>query len=30
MLYRKSIEFAATGVVKVTYLPAPFSVTALR
>jgi len=30
MLYRKSIELVATGVVKVTYSPMPESVTALR
>ena len=30
MLYRKSIELVATGVVNVTYWPVPCSVTALR
>ncbi len=29
MLYRKSIELVATGVVNVTYVPSPFNVTAL-
>src|ERR1700755_867823 len=30
MLYRKSIELVATGVVKLTYWPEPCRVTALR
>ena len=30
MLYRKTIELVATGVVNSTYLPVPCSVTALR
>ncbi len=30
MLYRKTIEFVATGEVNSTYLPLPCSVTALR
>ena len=30
MLYRKSMELVATGVVNVTYWPEPWRVTALR